>query len=233
MEGHLFAAALEHREAVPPFTALLISGGHTLLLDVEAWGKYRLLGATRDDAAGEAFDKVAKLLGLPYPGGRYVEQLAREGSPKRFNFARPMVRRNALPTDDDYYAFSFSGLKTAVLNAVRASKDIDAEKADIARGFQDSLIDTLVEKAARGAQCFSRQRVVLGGGVACNRTLAAAMRTRLEPEGITVFTPSPRLATDNAAMIARAAFYRFETGERAGLDLNAYASSPIPGLIAA
>lgn len=233
MEGHLFAAALEHRDAVPPFTALLISGGHTLLLDVEAWGKYRLLGATRDDAAGEAFDKVAKLLGLPYPGGRYVEQLARDGDPKRFRFARPMVKKNALPKDDDYYAFSFSGLKTAVLNAVRDSENIDADKSDIARGFQDSLIDTMVEKTWRAASAYSRERVVLGGGVACNRTLAAAMRARLEPDGMTVFTPSPRLATDNAAMIARAAFFRFESGERAGLDLNAYASSPIPGLSAA
>ncbi|HEX2602991.1 MAG TPA: tRNA (adenosine(37)-N6)-threonylcarbamoyltransferase complex transferase subunit TsaD [Gemmatimonadaceae bacterium] len=233
MEGHLFAAALEHRDAVPPFTALLISGGHTLLLDVEAWGQYRLLGATRDDAAGEAFDKVAKLLGLPYPGGRYVEQLAAQGNSARFRFSRPMVRRNAQPGDDDYYAFSYSGLKTAVLNAVRASKDIESDKADIARGFQDSLIDTLVEKTWRAADAYSRQRVVLGGGVACNRTLAAAMRARLEPEGIKVFTPSPRLATDNAAMIARAGFFRFETGQRAGLDLNAYASSPIPGLAAA
>ncbi|HMI56021.1 MAG TPA: tRNA (adenosine(37)-N6)-threonylcarbamoyltransferase complex transferase subunit TsaD [Gemmatimonadaceae bacterium] len=233
MEGHLFAAALEHRDAVPPFTALLISGGHTLLLDVEAWGKYRLLGGTRDDAAGEAFDKVAKLLGLPYPGGRYIEQLAAEGNPKGFSFARPMVRKNALPKDDDYYAFSFSGLKTAVLNAVRTSQNIEADKANIARGFQDSLISTLVEKTWRAANAFSRQRVVLGGGVACNRTLAAAMRTRFEKEGTIVFTPSPRLAADNAAMIARAGFYRFERGERDGLDLNAYASSPIPGLIAA
>jgi N6-L-threonylcarbamoyladenine synthase len=233
MEGHLFAAALEHRDAVPPFTALLISGGHTLLLDVETWGKYRLLGATRDDAAGEAFDKVAKLLGLPYPGGRYVEQLAREGNPERFRFARPMVRRNSQPRDEDYYAFSFSGLKTAVLNAVRGSANIETDKADIARGFQDSLIDTLVEKTWRAANAFGRDRVVLGGGVACNRTLAAAMRARLEPEGITVFTPTPRLATDNAAMIARAGFFRFEKGERSGLDLNAFASSTIPGLVAA
>jgi N6-L-threonylcarbamoyladenine synthase len=233
MEGHLFAAALEHRDAVPPFTALLISGGHTLLLDVEAWGKYRLLGATRDDAAGEAFDKVAKLLGLPYPGGRYVEELARSGDPRRFQFARPMLRKNAMVGDDDYYAFSFSGIKTAVLNAVRASKDIEDDKKHIARAFQDSMIETLVEKTWRGANSFGRQRVVLGGGVACNRTLADAMRTRLEGEGITVFTPSPRLATDNAAMIARAAFFRFEQGERAGLDLNAYATSPIPGLVAA
>jgi N6-L-threonylcarbamoyladenine synthase len=233
MEGHLFAAALEHKDAVPPFTALLVSGGHTLLVDVEAWGKYRLLGATRDDAAGEAFDKVAKLLGLPYPGGRYVEELAAGGDPKRFHFSRPMLRKNALSGDEDYFAFSFSGLKTAVLNAVRASKDIDADKAHIARGFQDSMIDTLVEKTHRAADAFSRERVVLGGGVACNRTLAAAMRKRFERDGVTVFTPTPRLATDNAAMIARAGFFRFEQGERAGLDLNAYASCPIPGLVAA
>ncbi|MDQ6689021.1 MAG: tRNA (adenosine(37)-N6)-threonylcarbamoyltransferase complex transferase subunit TsaD [Gemmatimonadota bacterium] len=233
MEGHLFAAALEHEDAVPPFTALLVSGGHTLLLDVEAWGRYRLLGATRDDAAGEAFDKVAKLLGLPYPGGRHVEQLARGGDPRRFHFARPMLRKNALPDDESYYAFSFSGIKTAVLNAVRASNDIEADKADIARAFQDSMIDTLVEKTSRAADGFSRQRVVLGGGVACNSTLATAMGTRLSPDGVTVFTPTARLATDNAAMIARAGFFRFERGERAGLDLNAYASCPIPGLVAA
>jgi N6-L-threonylcarbamoyladenine synthase len=233
MEGHLFAAALEHKDATPQFTALLISGGHTLLLDVEAWGKYRLLGATRDDAAGEAFDKVAKLLGLPYPGGRYVEQLAKDGDPKRFRFGRPMLRKNAEPDDPDYYAFSFSGLKTAVLNAVRASADIEKDKSDIARGFQDSLIETLVEKTWRAANAFDRQSVVLGGGVACNRTLADAMRSRMTRDGIEVFTPTPRLATDNAAMIARAAFFRFEKGERSGLDLNAYASCPIPGLDAA
>jgi N6-L-threonylcarbamoyladenine synthase len=229
----LFAAALEHRDAVPPFTALLVSGGHTMLLDVEEWGKYRMLGATRDDAAGEAFDKVAKLLGLPYPGGRYVEEIARSGEPKKFQFGRPMLRRNALPADDDYYAFSFSGLKTAVLNAVRGSKDLDADKSHIARAFQDSLIETLVEKTWRAANAFGRQRVVLGGGVACNRALAAAMRAKMEPEGAAVFTPSPRLATDNAAMIARAAYFRLERGERAGLDLNAYASRPIPGLVSA
>jgi N6-L-threonylcarbamoyladenine synthase len=120
-----------------------------------------------------------------------------------------------------------------VLNAVRSTKINEADKAYIARWFQESMIDTLVEKAARVALSFSSRRVVLGGGVACNRTLAEAMRTRFEPEGITVFTPSSRLATDNAAMIARAAFFRFEQGERAGLDLNAYASSPIPGLLAA
>ena len=233
MEGHLFAVALEHRDAVPPFTALLVSGGHTLLIDVEAWGRYRLLGATRDDAAGEAFDKVAKMLGLPYPGGRYVEQLAATGNPSRFRFGRGMLRKNALPGDDDYYAFSFSGLKTAVLNAVKASADIEADRADIARAFQDSLIDTLVEKTARAASAMGRDRVVLGGGVACNKTLAKAMAERLERDGAKVFAPSPRLSTDNAAMIARAGLFHFERGERSDLDLGAFASRPIPGLVAA
>ena len=233
MEGHLFATALEHPDAVPPFTGLLVSGGHTLLLDVEEWGRYRLLGATRDDAAGEAFDKVAKLLGLPYPGGRPIENLAREGDPSRFRFTKPMVRRNDRPENDDYYQFSFSGLKTAVLNAVRDSDDIARDKAHIARGFQDALVGSLVEKTFRAADAFGRERIVLGGGVACNSTLVSAMQERVNEIGATVFAPRPRLATDNAAMIARAGLFHFEKGERAGLDLNAFASQPIPGLIAA
>ena len=216
MEGHLFAASLEHPEAVPPFTALLVSGGHTLLIDVEAWGRYQLLGATRDDAAGEAFDKVAKMLGLPYPGGRHVEQLAATGDPAKIKFTRPMLK-----PDQHYYDVSFSGLKTAVRLALGEHRP-----ADLARGFQDALIDTLVEKTVRAARAYNRDRVVLGGGVACNRALVAAMRERLP----TVFAPSPRLATDNAAMIARAGAFRFERGETAGPDVNAYATLPLPGL---
>jgi N6-L-threonylcarbamoyladenine synthase len=173
------------------------------------------------------------MLGLPYPGGRYVEQLAAGGKANRFRFARGMLRKNALPTDDDYYAFSFSGLKTAVLNAVKASPDIEADKADIARAFQNSLIDSLVEKTARAAAAFGRERVVLGGGVACNKTLVNAMTARMAPDGISVFAPTPRLSTDNAAMIARAGLFHFEQGERSPLDLGAYASRPIPGLVAA
>ncbi|MDP9177451.1 MAG: tRNA (adenosine(37)-N6)-threonylcarbamoyltransferase complex transferase subunit TsaD [Gemmatimonadota bacterium] len=232
MEGHLFATSLEHRDATPPFTALLVSGGHTMLLDVEAWGLYRLLGATRDDAAGEAFDKVAKLLGLPYPGGRHIEALALEGDPGRFRFTRPMVRRNDAPEDADYYAFSFSGLKTAVLNAVKSTGGEEVDRKHIARGFQDALIDTLVEKTFRAASEFGRQRIVLGGGVACNSALVEAMRKRVEEIGAEVFAPSPRLATDNAAMIARAGFHHYYRGERGSLDLNAFASRPLPGLIA-
>jgi N6-L-threonylcarbamoyladenine synthase len=231
MEGHLFATALEHRDAVPPFTALLVSGGHTMLVDVEAWGRYRLLGRTRDDAAGEAFDKVAKLLGLPYPGGPHVERLAREGDPSRFRFSRPMLRRNQQPGDDDYYDVSFSGLKTAVLHAVRGGTADDAPH--IARGFHDALVETVVEKTARAADQFGRTRVVLGGGVAGNRTLADAMRARMRRLGAEVYAPTPRLATDNAAMIARAGLFHFERGERAPLDLNAFASLPLPGLVTA
>ena len=242
MEGHLFATALEHRDAVPPFTGLLVSGGHTMLLDVEAWGRYRLLGSTRDDAAGEAFDKVAKLLGLPYPGGPHIERLAAVSEPGSYRFARPMLRRDQRPGDADYYDVSFSGLKTAVLNAVRGtagggrsqSGDAavpDVDRGAIARAFQDALIETLVEKTARAAEQFGRSRVVLGGGVACNRTLVAAMQRRLMSVGAAVYAPSVRLATDNAAMIARAGLFHLEQGERSPLDLNAYASLPLPGLV--
>jgi N6-L-threonylcarbamoyladenine synthase len=234
MEGHLFATSLEHADAVPPFTALLVSGGHTLLMDVESWGRYRMLGRTRDDAAGEAFDKVAKLLGLPYPGGPHLERLARQGTRGQLRFARPMLRRDQRPSDPDYYDVSFSGLKTAVLNEVRKS-GMGKEKwdaADIAVAFQDSLVETLVEKTARAAEQFGRKRVVLGGGVAGNRTLVEAMRDRVASLGATVYAPTTRLATDNAAMIARAGLFHYEQGARAGLGLNAYASLPIPGLIA-
>jgi N6-L-threonylcarbamoyladenine synthase len=233
LEGHLFATMLEAPDAVPPFTALLVSGGHTLLLDVPAWGRYRLLGQTRDDAAGEAFDKVAKLLGLPYPGGRPLEALAAQGDPTRHVFARPMLRPRARPGDDDYFDLSFSGLKTALLHAVRGAEargTLDAERADLARGFQDAVVETLVEKTRRAAALHGRTRVVLGGGVACNRALQDAMRTRLASRGVAVHAPSPRLATDNAAMIAAAGLFRWTRGERATDDLTAHAARPLPGM---
>lgn len=238
LEGHLFATALEHAEAVPPFTALLVSGGHTMLLDVPAWGNYHLLGATRDDAAGEAFDKVAKLIGLPYPGGRHVEALAKTGDPARYRFPRPMLHGGQRPGDADYYDVSFSGLKTAVLHAVRDAESrgtLETDKAHIARGFQDALIETLATKTVRAAAGFGRSRVILGGGVACNATLARTVGDQLRREigaGATVFAPGVRLATDNAAMIARAALFRLERGERSDLSLNAYSSHPLPGLVA-
>ena len=229
MEGHLFGTALEHRDAVPPFTALLVSGGHTMLVDVPEWGRYELLGRTRDDAAGEAFDKVAKLLGLPYPGGPHVERLAATGDPSRLRFARPMLRRDQRPGDAEFYDFSFSGLKTAVLNAVRTGTTDD--HPHIARAFHEAIVDTLVEKTARAVEQHGRTRVVLGGGVAGNRTLVAAMRQRMKRLRAEVFAPSARIATDNAAMIARAGLFHFERGARAPLDLNAFATLPLPGLV--
>ena len=234
LEGHLFATLLENRDAAPPFTALLVSGGHTLLLDVPEWGQYQLLGQTRDDAAGEAFDKVAKMLGLPYPGGRPLEELARTVEKSSFRFARPMLRSTSAPGDADYYDLSFSGLKTAVLTAVRGVEagggDVTAEAPQLARAFQDSMIDTLVVKTERAVRAFKRKRVVLGGGVSCNTVLQLAMHQRLAARGTTVFAPSPRLATDNAAMIAAAGMFRFAAGERAPLSLTALPTLPIPGL---
>jgi N6-L-threonylcarbamoyladenine synthase len=221
MEGHLFAPAIEDRQLAPPFVALLVSGGHTLLLDVPAWGHYRLLGQTRDDAAGEAFDKVATLLGLGYPGGAAIEQLAREGDPKRFTFPRPMI--------GDGFEFSFSGLKTAVLHAVRASNDLERDRASLARGFQDAVLDVLVTKLERAVAATGYGTAVLGGGVACSKALSALAAQRLGARA-RVAVASPRLNADNAAMIARAGWYRLGLGERSDWTLDARADLPLPGL---
>ena len=221
MEGHLFAPALEDRQLAPPFVALLVSGGHTLLLDVPAWGQYRLLGQTRDDAAGEAFDKVATLLGLGYPGGPAVERLAREGDPKRFSFPRPMIGEG--------FEFSFSGLKTAVLHAVRASTDLERDRASLARGFQDAALDVLVTKLERAVSATGYKTAVLGGGVACSRALSGLAAARLGDRA-RIAVASPRLNADNAAMIARAGWYRLGLGERSDWTLDARADLPLPGL---
>lgn len=219
-EGHLFAPTLDHPDFAPPCVALLVSGGHTMLLDVPAWGTYRLLGETQDDAAGEAFDKVGSLLGLGYPAGPGVERLARNGTPGRFDFPRPMLRNG--------YAFSFSGLKTAVLRAVRASGDLDRDRADLARDFQDAAIEVLVEKTARAALELGRTSVVLAGGVACNTALVESLKARLG-DAATVVVAEPRLNTDNAAMIAAAGAWRLANGERSGMDLEPFDRGPLPG----
>lgn len=234
LEGHLFAATLESHDVHPPFTALLVSGGHTLLLDVPAWGEYRLLGQTRDDAAGEAFDKVGSLLGLEYPAGAAVERLAVGGDPARFRFPRPLLHSSPKPNargpkEMDRFAFSFSGLKTAVLRAVQQSSDLERDRASIARGFQDAVIDVLVAKTSLAARSFQRNLVVVGGGVACNRALADAMRAALGSEA-RVAVASPRLNTDNAAMIAAAGSWRLMRGEHHGTDLDARDALPLPGL---
>jgi N6-L-threonylcarbamoyladenine synthase len=233
LEGHLFAASLEIENAMPPFTALLVSGGHTMIVDVPEWGSYRVLGKTRDDAAGEAFDKVGKLLGLPYPGGPHIERVAATATRPSLRYSPPMLRRDQPPDSPEYYDVSFSGLKTAVLNSVRdrtVEGPLDeSTRAELARAFQDALIATLVGKTERAVKAFDRKRVVIAGGVAANRALAAALRERLAPGGVDVIAPSSRLSTDNAAMIARAGLHRLQRGERSPLDLSAFAAQPLPG----
>ncbi|MDH3496193.1 MAG: tRNA (adenosine(37)-N6)-threonylcarbamoyltransferase complex transferase subunit TsaD [Gemmatimonadota bacterium] len=220
LEGHLFAPTLDDPELEPPFIALVVSGGHTILLDVPAWGRYRILGETRDDAAGEAFDKVASLLGLGYPGGPPIERLAAEGR-DRFQFPRPMLH--------DGFDFSFSGLKTAVLHAVRESPDLDADRTDLACAFQEAVLDVLVAKTAAAVEQADYTTAVLGGGVACNRTLAKRMADRLQ--GLArVAVARPRFNLDNAAMIARAGWFRWRRGEIGDPYLDADPSLPWPGL---
>ncbi len=227
LEGHLFAPTLEQPDFAPPFVALLVSGGHTMLLDVRAWGDYRLLGTTRDDAAGEAFDKVGTLLGLGYPGGPAIERLAAAGKPDRFKFPRPMLNGVNEPGPDQF-SFSFSGLKTALLRAVKASPDLEKDRADLARGFQDAVLGVLVEKAAVATESLDYPALMLGGGVACNHALKTAAERRLR--GRRVVVASNRLNTDNAAMIGAAGLFRLDFGEPDGLDLEPRADLPFPGL---
>jgi N6-L-threonylcarbamoyladenine synthase len=232
MEAHLFATRLEHSRAEPPFVALLVSGGHTMLLWVPGWGDYQLLGETRDDAVGEAFDKAAKLLGLPYPGGPSIQRSASDGDPKRHRLPRPLVSSSSRLGDPDFYDFSFSGLKTALRNKVR---EVEVEGGlpqgapDLAAGFQEAAVETLVIKTLRAVRHKGCKRVVLGGGVANNSLLRERLQDELGDGDL--FAPSPRLATDNAAMVARAAVFRHSRDGEAGLDLTARANLPFPGLI--
>lgn len=220
LEGHLFAPTLEDLDATPPFVGLIVSGGHTVLLDVPEWGTYRLLGQTRDDAAGEAFDKVAKMLDLGYPGGPAIEKLAADGS-DRFDFPRPMMGKG--------FDFSFSGLKTAVLYAVKDSANIESDKADLAASFQAAAFDVLCDKMVRALEYTGYETAVLGGGVACSRTLAQtaveAVRGRSR-----IVVAQPRLNADNAAMIARAGWFHLTEGRPSDLYLDANPSLPWPGL---
>ena len=206
MEGHLLAPLMEDDPPDAPFVALLVSGGHTQLVAVDAIGSYRLLGETLDDAAGEAFDKTAKLMGLPYPGGPQLAKLAETGTPGVFKFARPMTDRPGLD-------FSFSGLKTQVLLAWRDSDQSDATKADIARGFEDAVVDTLAIKCTRALDAAGCNTLVVAGGVGANKRLREKLQTMAAARGGRVCFPRPALCTDNGAMIAFAGALRLQAGQ--------------------
>ena len=220
LEGHLLAPLLE--ESPPPFPhlALLVSGGNTMLIHVRALGDYELLGETRDDAAGEAFDKSAKLLGLPYPGGPVLARLAAAGVPGRFNFPRPMLDRPGLE-------FSFSGLKTAVALAVRERPLDDTRRADIARGVQDAIVETLLRKTLRAVESTGLVDVVVAGGVGANQALREGLGEALQRRGGRIYLPRAEFCTDNAAMIAMAGMLRLSRGQPGG-DLAIQARSQWP-----
>jgi N6-L-threonylcarbamoyladenine synthase len=233
MEAHLFGPSIEDPDAEPPFVALLVSGGHTILLFAPEWGRYRLLGETRDDAAGEAFDKVAKALGLPYPGGPAIEALAAQGDPERHPLPRPMLKGNQTPADSAYFDFSFSGLKTAVAMLVRELEEagsLDAERANVAAAFQESAVDVLASKTMRAVEEMGCRRILLGGGVSANQRLRGEILERLGAEG-TLFHASPRLSLDNGAMVARAGHFHHGRGARGPDDASAHAALPFPGLL--
>jgi N6-L-threonylcarbamoyladenine synthase len=216
IEGHISANYIENPQLEPPFLCLVVSGGHTHLVKVTGYGKYEILGRTRDDAAGEAFDKVARAIGLGYPGGPKIEKVSHEGNPNAIAFPRAKIA-------DDAYDFSFSGLKSAVLNYLNGCrmKDIPINQADVAASFQQSVTDVLVEHARHAIREHKLEKFAIAGGVASNGTIRAAMQQMCAEECVAFYHPSPILCTDNAAMIGAAAYYDFIAGKRAGLDLNA------------
>jgi len=209
LEGHLMAPLLEPKPPAFPFLALLVSGGHTQLVDVAGLGRYRILGETLDDAAGEAFDKTAKLLGLPYPGGAALAKLAEAGRPGRFVFPRPMLDRPGLD-------FSFSGLKTAALVALRGRVLDDAIRADVARGFQEAVVETLAEKCRRALEATGHRRLVIAGGVGANRRLRERLADVAQSAGAELYFPRTEFCTDNGAMIALAGCMRLTASLAAG-----------------
>jgi N6-L-threonylcarbamoyladenine synthase len=223
LEGHLLAPLLEPEPPPFPHLALLVSGGHTLLVEVSALGVYRVLGASRDDAAGEAFDKCAKLLGLPYPGGPQLAALADQGIAGVFSFPRPMLDRPGLE-------FSFSGLKTAVLNAVRGRELTAQLRADVAHAVQQAIVETLTAKALRALEYTGLDALVVSGGVSANRALRAHLSAAAAARGVRVYYPRIEFSTDNAAMIAVAGLARLRAGQHDGLAIQAHARWPLESL---
>ena len=216
IEGHISANFIENKELEPPFICLVASGGHSHLVVVKDYGVYEIIGRTRDDAAGEAFDKVARAIGLGYPGGPKIDKLSKEGNPDAIHFPRAKV-------EDNEYDFSFSGLKSAVLNYLNGAqmKGETVCTADVAASFQKAVIDVLVEHSIHAVKQFGYDKFAIAGGVASNSSLRAAFEARCRKEGIRFYHPSPVFCTDNAAMIGVAGYYEYQKGVRSGYDLNA------------
>jgi N6-L-threonylcarbamoyladenine synthase len=235
MEAHLYANSIAAPEVTPPFVALLVSGGHTMLLHAPRWGAYELLGQTRDDAVGEAFDKVARTFGLGFPGGPEIERAARSGTPGRHRLPRPMLSSTDHPGDAAYLDFSFSGLKTAAALLAADIREADGEaglehaRADLCAEFQEAVVEVLAAKTRRAVDLKRCDRVLIGGGVSRNSRLREQLESELA--GVAqVHAPPPRLATDNAAMVARVARHRLLAGETSDLDLNADPAYAFPGM---
>lgn len=216
IEGHISANYIENHELVPPFGCLVVSGGHTHLVNVWDYGKYEILGRTRDDAAGEAFDKVARAVGLGYPGGPKIDKLAKEGNPDAIEFPRAHISGSD-------YDFSFSGLKSSVLNYLNhcEMKNIQVNRADLVASFQKAVVDVLVSHAMESVSEFGFKQFAIAGGVASNSALRSAMEKACAERDVKFYRPSPILCTDNAAMIGAAGYYDYMAGIRSGLDLNA------------
>ena len=216
IEGHVSANYIENQELEPPFLCLVVSGGHTHLVKVTEYGEYEIVGRTHDDAAGEAYDKVARAIGLGYPGGPKIDQLAKEGDPSAILFPRAHIE--GAPFD-----FSFSGVKSAVLNYLNSykMKGEEVNRADVAASFQQSVVDVLTERTIAAAAEFRFERVAIAGGVASNSALRESMRLACKANGLKFYHPSPIFCTDNAAMIGTAAYYEYCKGVCSGLDLNA------------
>lgn len=216
IEGHISANYIENKDLEPPFACLVVSGGHTHLVIVKDYGKYEIVGRTRDDAAGEAFDKVARAIGLGYPGGPKIDKVSKEGNPNAIAFPRAKVA-------DSAYDFSFSGLKSAVLNYLNGCKmkNIPIVQADVAASFQKAVVDVLVEHAMHAMEEYGFKKFAIAGGVASNSALRSAMEEACKKRGVAFYHPSPILCTDNAAMIGAAAYYEYLAGTRSGWDLNA------------
>lgn len=216
IEGHISANYIENLTLEPPFMCLVVSGGHSHLVKVVDYGKYEILGRTRDDAAGEAFDKVARVIGLGYPGGPKIDKVSYDGNPKAIDFPRAKIA-------DNEYDFSFSGLKSAVLNYLNQlqMKGEDYNQADVAASFQQAVVDVLVGHSMQALEQYGFKKFAIAGGVASNSHLRAAFEEECKKRGVEFFRPSPILCTDNAAMIGAAAYYEYIAGVRSGLDLNA------------